>query len=170
MTDTNLQCMRCGSSSDNKSRYCCRCGANLNFQRKISVRKVKIIWRWVLFSLIAIMIFDYIFASAAGQLYLLVKGTEFTALETGVVVSSLGSLTGIFCGTLFSSYMSPGISIKEPMLGAAVEIIISQVILLFIAGAFSALIIVRITIITAIAFCGAKAGEMFQKRNYKSEL
>ena len=127
-------------------------------------KKIKIIWRWVFFSIIAILVFEYITATIAGQLYMFFTGAEFMELETGVVVSSLGSITGIFLGTLYSSYMSPGITIKEPLLGAAAEIIISQIILLFFAGIFTPLIFVRIVIIMTVAFGGAKTGEFFQKK------
>lgn len=167
MTETNVQCIKCGSPAGNEFSYCPGCGSSLNLQKKISGRKIKIVWKWVIFSLIAILIFEYIFASAAGQLYLLIKGTEFTELETGVVVSSLGSLLGIFCGAFYSSYMSPGFSIKEPMIGASVEIIISQIILLVIAGTFNFLVIVRIIVIMTVAFCGAKAGDVLQRRKFK---
>ena len=95
---------------------------------------------------------------------MLFTGAEFMEIETGIVVSSAGSITGIFLGTLYSSCMSPGITIKEPVLGAAAEIIVSQIILLYMAGIFTPLIFVRVIIIMTVAFGGAKTGEFIQKK------
>jgi len=164
MNEKNLQCMKCRSAFDNESRYCSNCGSSIRLQEQLHKKKIKITWRWVLFSIIAILVFEYIFATIAGQLYMFFTGAEFMELETGIVVSSLGSITGIFLGTLYSAYMSPGITIKEPLLGATAEIIISQIILLFFAGIFTPLIFVRIVIIMSVAFGGAKTGEFFQKK------
>jgi predicted nucleic acid-binding Zn ribbon protein len=164
MNEIKLKCMKCGSDIERESRYCSTCGSNMEFQNKISGKRIKVSWRWVFFSLIAILVFEYIFATIAGQLFLFFSGAEFIELETGIVVSSLGSITGIFFGSLYSSYLSPGITIKEPVIGAALEIVISQLILIVMAGSFTSLIIIRIAIIMSIAFGGAKTGEFFQKK------
>ncbi len=164
MNEIKLQCMKCGSDLEAETRYCSNCGSSIMFQKKLSKKRIKISLRWVIFSLIAILIFEYIFATIAGQLYIYISGAEFMELETGIVVSSIGSITGIFFGSLYSSYLSPGITIKEPVLGAAAEIVISQIILIVMAGSFTSLIIIRIAIIMSVAFGGAKAGEIFQKK------
>jgi predicted nucleic acid-binding Zn ribbon protein len=164
MNEMKLQCMKCGSDIEQESRYCSNCGSSINFQKQLSRKKIKVSWRWVFFSLIAILVFEYIFATITGQLFLLLSGAEFIELETGIIVSSLGSITGIFFGSLYSSYLSPGITIKEPVIGAALEIVISQIILIVIAGSFTSLIIVRIAIIMSIAYGGAKTGEILQKK------
>jgi len=163
-TEIKPLCMKCNSEIDEESRYCSRCGSSILFQKKISARKIKISWKWVIFSFIAIIIFEYISATIAGQLYLLVSGAEFMELETGILVSSAGSVFGIFAGSLYASYISPGITVKEPVLGAAFEIIISQIILGIIGGGFTPLILVRLIILTSFAFGGAKAGEIIQKK------
>jgi len=164
MNEIKLKCMKCGSDLEAETRYCSNCGSSIRFQKKLSEKRIKISWRWVLFSLIAILVFEYIFATIAGQLYIYISGAEFMELETGIVVSSIGSITGIFFGSLYSSYLSPGITIKEPVLGAAAEILISQIILIVMAGSFTSLIIIRIAIIMSVAFGGAKTGEIFQKK------
>lgn len=167
MNEIQKQCMKCGSDIEPESRYCSRCGSSIRFQKKLSKKKIKISWKWVLFSLIAILVFEYIFATLAGQLYQFYTNSEFMELETGIIVSSIGSITGIFFGTLYSSYLSPGITIKEPITGAALEIIISQIILIVIAGSFTSLVIIRIVIIMSIAFAGAKTGELIQKKSFQ---
>lgn len=164
MNENKLQCMKCDSEIEPECRYCSSCGSSISFQKKISNRKIKISWRWVLFSLISILVFEYIFATMAGQLYIFLTGAEYMELETGIIVSSIGSITGIFFGSLYSAYLSPGITIKEPVIGAALEIVISQIILIAAAGSFTSLIIIRIAIIMSIAFGGAKTGEFFQKK------
>ncbi len=164
MNEEILQCIKCGLEIDSESRYCSSCGSSIRLQKQLSGKKIKVCWRWVFFSFIAILIFEYIFATIAGQIYMFFTGAEFMEIETGIVVSSAGSITGIFAGALYSSYMSPGITIKEPMLGAAAEIILSQIILLVMAGAFTPLIIVRIAVIMTVAYCGAKTGEKIQKK------
>jgi hypothetical protein len=156
--------MKCQSIIDSESRYCSSCGSSIIFQKKLSKKRIKICWRWVFFSIIAIIIFEYIFAAIAGQLYLFATGADFTELETGIVVSSAGSIAGIFFGSLYSSFMSPGITIKEPVIGASIEIILSQIILLIMAGTFTSLFFVRTAIIMSMAFGGAKTGEILQKK------
>lgn len=164
MNETKQLCMKCGSNIDTENRYCSTCGSSIRFQKKLSQKRIKISWRWVFFSLIAILVFEYIFATLAGQLYLFASGAEFMELDTGIIVSSIGSITGIFFGSLYSSYLSPGLTIKEPILGAAAEIVISQIILIVMAGSFTSLIIIRLAIIMSIAFGGAKTGEIIQKK------
>jgi len=164
MNDKKYLCMKCNSIIESESRYCSECGSSIVFQKKLSMKKIKISWRWVFFSIIAILICEYIFASITGQLFLLLTDNQFMELETGIVVSSIGSIAGIFAGSLYSSYMSPGITIKEPVLGAAIEIIISQIILLLLAGIFTPMILIRITIIMTIAFAGIKTGQLIQKK------
>jgi predicted nucleic acid-binding Zn ribbon protein len=164
MNEIELKCMKCGSDIEPVSKYCSSCGSSIKLQKQLSLKRIKITWRWVFFSLIAILVFEYIFATIAGQLFLFFSGAEFIELETGIIVSSLGSITGIFFGSLYSSYLSPGITIKEPVIGAALEIVISQIILIVMAGSFTSLIIIRIAIIMSIAFGGAKTGEFFQKK------
>ncbi len=164
MTDINLKCMKCGSSVDNKSRYCSGCGSNMAFQKKLSKKRFKISWRWVLFSLITIFIFEYIFAGIAGQIYLFFSGAEFIEIETSIAVSSVGTKIGIFLGSLYSFWISPGITIKEPVLGAAAEIIISQSLLLIVAGIFTPMVLIGISINMIVAFAGVKTGEIIQKK------
>ncbi len=164
MTESKVICMKCGSSNEMQGRYCSSCGSSLVFQNKLSKKRFRITWRWVFFSFIAIFIFEYIFATIASQMFLMFTGAEFMPVETGIVVSSAGSIAGIFLGSLYSSYMSPGITIKEPVFGAAAEIIISQAILMVLAGTFTPIILLGTAIRMAIALGGAKTGELIQKK------
>ncbi len=161
---TDNRCLKCSSPTDGQSRFCSCCGSDLAFQNKINSKKVKISIRWVIFSILSIFIFEYIFATVAGKIFMLASGNQAIEFETSILVSSIGSLIGIFFGTLYSAYMSPGISIKEPVIGALAEILTSQVILYFLSGEFSSLFIIRLVIISAIAFAGAKSGDWLQKK------
>lgn len=165
MTDITLKCMKCSAEIDRESRYCSYCGSDLNFQKKINTKKIKISIRWVIFSIISIFIFEYIFATAAGQIFIFITGNSSIELETSILISSIGSLIGIYFGTLYSAYMSPGFSLKEPLAGALIEVLVSQLILLVMANTFSYLFIVRFAIIMTIAFAGAKTGDILQKKN-----
>ncbi|HNX25268.1 MAG TPA: hypothetical protein PKG60_14575 [Spirochaetota bacterium] len=167
MNNNNMVCMKCRSQVDTESRFCSFCGSNLIFQKKISSTKLKISFRWIIFSVISIFIFEYIFATIAGQLFILISGNTSIELETSILVSSIGSLTGIYSGTLYSAYMSPGFSIKEPLIGASIEILVSQLILFVLAGTFSYFFIIRVIIIMTIAFAGAKSGDMLHKKIYR---
>jgi len=166
MTEINLKCMKCGSIIEPETRYCSCCGFSIVFQKQLSLKKIQISIRWVIFSVISIFIFEYIFATVAGQLFVILSGSSTIEFETSILVSSSGSLAGIFSGTLYSAYMSPGLSIKEPLIGAFIEILTSQLILLVLSGTFSYLFIIRIIIIMTVSFAGAKTGDKLQKRNY----
>ena len=165
MTDTNLVCMKCKVAIKNESRYCSNCGSSIVLQKKLYSKKIRISWRWVLFSVISIFIFEYIFATIAGQLFVQITGNTSLNFETSILISSIGSLTGIFFGTMYSAYMSPGFSLKEPLTGAAIEILASQMILFMMSGIFSYLFIIRIIIIMTIGFAGAKTGDWLQKKS-----
>lgn len=160
-------CEKCGSENDPDNRFCSFCGSNIAYQKKILSSRIKISIRWVIFTIISVFIFEYIFASAAGQIFIFAAGENTFELETSFLVTSIGSLAGIFTGTLYSSYMSPGFSLKEPIIGASIEILISQIILLIMAGTFSYLFIVRIAVIMIIALAGAICGDKIQKRMYQ---
>jgi len=167
MDKTYTTCMKCGSIVTDESRFCGNCGSSISLQEKLSRKKIKVSWRWVLYAIAAILIFEYIFANITSQLFILVSGKTSLELDTSVLVSSIGSLIGIYLGTLYSAYMSPGISIKEPLIGVFIEISISQLILLIASGTFSFLFIIRIIIIMTIGFAGAKTGDMLQKKILK---
>jgi len=167
MNDKNFKCMKCDSVVNIDGRFCSYCGSDLLIQKKLSSKKLKISFRWIIFSIISIFIFEYIFATIAGQLFILITGNSTIEFETSIVVSSIGSLTGIYFGTLYSAYMSTGFSIKEPVIGASIEILTSQLILFLMAGTFSYLFIVRIIIIMTIAFAGAKTGDILRKKILK---
>lgn len=167
MTDMPTVCLKCNSAIDEKSRFCSCCGADIALQKKIHSKKIKVSLRWILFSIISILIFEFIFATVAGKLFILITGSETIEFETSLLVSSIGSLTGIYFGAMYSAYMSPGLSIKEPVIGALIEIFMSQLILLVLAGEFSYLFIIRLLIITTIAFAGAKSGDWLQMRKLK---
>ncbi len=164
MNNSHLNCMKCNSELETGNRFCSNCGSSIRLQESLSRKKIKVSWRWVLFAVVSIFIFEYISAAIVSQLFVLVSGKTSLELETSILVSSIGSLAGIFLGTLYSAYMSHGISIKEPMIGAFIEILTSQLILLIISGTFTYLFIVRILIIMTIGTAGAKTGDMLQKR------
>lgn len=164
MTDKDFKCLKCGSLFEEENRYCSFCGSDLTFQKKIFSKKIRVSLRWIIFTVISLFIFEYIFATIAGQLFVIFSGEAAIELQTSIIISSIGSLAGIYAGSLYSAYMAPGYSIKESIIGAAIEITISQFILFLMSGAFSYLILVRIIIIMIIAFAGAKTGDMLQRK------
>jgi predicted nucleic acid-binding Zn ribbon protein len=167
MTDTTSACIKCGHTNDFESRYCSFCGSSILLQKKQSSSKVKISIRWVIFAIISILVFEYIFAAIAGQLFTIFGGERSLDLGTSILITTTGSLGGIFFGALYSAYMSPGFSLKEPLIGAFIEIVFSQAVLSLMMESFSYMSFVRVAVIMLIAFAGAKTGDMLQKRKFR---
>lgn len=156
--------MKCGSDINEKNRYCGFCGSSINFQLIIKKSRFHISWRWIFISVIAIFFFELISASVAGQVFVFFSSSGTADFETSIMVSSIGSLAGIFLGSLYLAYISPCITLKEPLMGISLEILISQILLIYLAGAFTFMFFTRTAFTLLIAFTGAGAGNFLQRK------
>lgn len=163
----DITCIKCGATTTAETRgnFCPACGMKRSVQEKLVRSRFRILWGWVIYSALSILCCEYIFASITAQCYFMIIGTDSMTMEKNIFISSIGSLAGIFLGSLHAEYFSKAVSIKESMSGALLEITASQIALIIFAGSFNLLVFVRIALISVVAFTGVKAGEKLKKVN-----
>jgi len=170
MNEKITQCMKCGTELNPGNRYCGFCGSNINFQIRVSRNRFNISLKWILISALSIFCFEIIFATITGQIFIFLNGGTASDFETNIMVSSIGSLVGIFLGSFYLAYISPCITLKEPLTGISLEIIISQLLLIYLAGTFNFMFFTRTAFTLIIAFTGAIAGHSLQRRIRLSKI
>jgi hypothetical protein len=104
---------------------------------------------------IGIVIAIIIFASGGGNL----ENNAAALPYLGV-----GAFLGIFLGSIFSAYRSPGVTIKEPAIGAVIVILIINLISALFTGKMEGFNIFGFAILYLVALGGAKLGEMIQEK------
>ncbi len=156
--------MKCGKELNRENRYCSNCGSNIKFQAKLTRSRFRLSIKWIFLAALLIFFFEIVFATIAGQIFIFINSGGAADFETNILISSIGSLVGIFTGSIYLAYMSPCITLKEPLLGISLEILTSQFMLIYLAGTFNFMFFIRTAFTLLIAFAGANAGWYIQRR------
>ncbi len=164
-----ILCPDCGKEIDYDSIYCSFCGRKIDGSSspeggKADSTRPPLNRKWIFISALIIVISEFLFAFIAGIIYTAFISSGNMTAETLVIVASIGSIAGIFSGSILAAYKSPGRTIKEPAIGAAIIILISKISDIIITGNFSLSGLAGMAAAYVIALAGAFLGEKIQER------
>ncbi len=167
----NRLCQKCGRESASDSVFCTSCGARIESAPAAATAAEQppaktIDWKWVAKSaliigaawFICIIIAIIIYASGGGNL-------EDNAAALPYL--GVGAFIGIFLGSMFSAYRSPGVTLKEPAIGAVIVILLINLISALFTGKMEGFNIFGFAILYLVGLGGAKLGEVIQEKTRK---
>ena len=164
MSGKEQNCKKCRKQSAEDAIFCQHCGYKFEAEKNLSVSDGIINHRHVIYTLIIVFMAEMIFSFIAGLGWYIYYPDAMEDIPKLVIVSSIGSLSGVFFGSLFAAYRFAERSRKEVTAGALACVVISKIIDFFVTGSFSIEIITGLLVSSAIAFAGILAGQFIKKR------
>jgi hypothetical protein len=160
-------CKKCGTKNEESSLYCTSCGAKLKvapdtvteskYGNEKTVEGKGLSWKWVFISIGMILLTQIILGFVAGIILYSMK----IDLNQPVILGAI-TIVSFFLGSLWAAYKSPGLTIKEPAIGSAIWVAVTN---LFV-GNLSAVLMGWI-LPYLLALGGAKCGEYLQAKKSK---
>jgi zinc ribbon protein len=153
-TTETSSCARCGAAARSDDRFCVKCGADLApLVTPPPLGKGPVQWKWVGIGAAVIVATQFGFGFVLGAVLALAGSPD----PSGAVVAVV-ALLGLPIGGVIVALMSPGLTIREPAIGAVIAIAVLGVI----SGHQSLLGLLLGYVLT---LGGAKLGERLQGRS-----
>ena len=160
----SIRCQKCGAENDDTNTFCTSCGEKIESisctapekgdSDAFAVKDKGLRWKWVFISIGMILITQFVLGFATGIVFFLMK----TSANQPVVIGLITAVS-FFLGSMWAAYKSPGLTIKEPAIGSAIWVVLSNLF----TGNFSGVILGWV-IPYLLALGGAKCGENLQKK------
>lgn len=129
---------------------------------------IQLIGRYVLYTIIILFFAEMAFSFIAGLGWYIYNPDAMDDIPKLVIVSSAGSIAGIFFGSLFATCRFPKEATKSVITGAVAAVSISKIIDIFTTGIISPEVFSGLVISCITAFIGIMAGQIIIKRRGKS--
>ena len=154
MSAGDIPCQKCGTMVRDSDRFCTKCGAGKVLPAE-TLGKGAIQWKWVAIAAAVILAtqFGFTFAYAA----ILAARGDSTAELNDVTVGLL-NLLGFGVGGFIVALRSPGSTIREPAIAAAISVTVFTLLQRIMPN------VLVLGIIYGLALLGAKLGEAVQSR------
>ena len=157
-------CKNCGEKNEEGSLYCTNCGAKLKLEfdaekegkygnEKTVVAK-GLSWKWVCISIGIIILIQFILGFVAGIIFYSMKINSNRTVIIGAF-----TIVSFFTGSLLAAYKSPGLTIKEPAIGSAIWVIVTNLFVGNLSGVLLGWVLPFL-----LALGGAKCGEYLQAK------
>lgn len=149
-------CPQCGATNPAANRFCSRCGGNLapspSSSPSSAGTKLPLQWKWVAIGAAAVVAVQFgvgiAFAVVLGDA--IADGGSFLGLV-------LGSLAGYAVAGFAVAYASPGLTLREPAIGAAIAVAVFN-----LASGNLGSIVLGWIMPFLLTLAGAKLGERLQ--------
>ena len=164
MQDNKHNCKKCKKQSPEDALFCQHCGYKFEDKGNSAHLSGTLNHKWILYTLIIVFMAEILFSFIAGLGWYIYYPNAMEDIPKLVIVSSIGSLSGIFFGSLFAAYRFSEISIKEVTAGALACVVISKTIDIFVTGSFSIDLLTGLLVSSVTAFAGITAGHFIKKR------
>lgn len=120
--------------------------------------------KYILYTIIIIFFAEMVFSFIAGLGWYIYNPDAMDDISKLVIVSSAGSIAGIFFGSLFATCRFPKEATKNVITGAVAAVFISKIIDIFATGIISPDLFSGLFISCITAFAGIMAGQIIMKR------
>ena len=160
----SIQCQKCGAENDDNNRFCTSCGEKLDLISDTAPKKGDpdastvedkgLRWKWVFISIMLILITQFALGFSAGIVFYLMKLSANQPVIIGLITA-----ISFFLGSMWAAYKSPGLTIKEPAIGSAIWVVLTNLFTRNFSGVLLGWVIPYL-----LALGGAKCGENLQKR------
>lgn len=164
MPDTKHYCKKCSKLSPEDALFCQHCGYKFKVKENSAPVSETLNHKWILYTIIIVFMAEILFSFIAGLGWYIYYPDAMEDIPKLVIVSSTGSLSGVFFGSLFAAYRFSEISIKEVTAGALACVVISKTIDIFVTGSFSIEILAGLLVSSVIAFAGVLAGHFIKRK------
>jgi len=164
MADKKHNCRKCSKQSTEDALFCQHCGHKFEEKETSAPINGALNHKRVLYTIIIVFMAEILFSFIAGLGWYIYYPDAMEDIPKLVIVSSIGSLSGVFFGSLFAAYRFSEKSMKEVTIGALACVAISKIIDLFVTGGFSIEILTGLLVSSVIALAGIIAGHFIKKR------
>jgi len=164
MQDKIHNCKKCSKQSTEDALFCQHCGHKFEEKENSAPINGALNHKRVLYTIIIVFMAEMIFSFIAGLGWYIYYPEAMEDIPKLVIVASIGSLSGVFFGSLFAAYRFAERSMKEVTAGALACVVISKIIDIFVTGGFSIDILIGLLVSSVIAFAGIMAGQFIKKR------
>jgi len=164
MLDNKLNCKKCKKQSAQDALFCQHCGYKFEVRKDGTASDGIINHKYVIYTLVIVFMAEMIFSFIAGLGWYIFYPDAMEDIPKLVIVASIGSLSGVFFGSLFAAYRFAERSIKEVTAGALACVVISKTIDIFVTGSFSIDILTGLLVSSVIAFAGILAGHFLKRK------
>ena len=125
---------------------------------------IQFISKYVAYTITILFFAEMAFSFIAGLGWSIYNPNAMDDIPMLVIISSAGSVAGVFFGSLFATYRFPKEAIKSVITGAVAAVFISKIIDIFVTGTISSEMFFGLFISCVTAFAGILAGLMIIKR------
>lgn len=150
--NVNSHCPSCGHENEKAAVFCSRCGS------KIENRIRLLSWKWVLLSMIALVIFQILVLAVCYYLVYAIAGPE-AFIRSMLVIPYPAIPSAVFTGSFIFSYFVIRSSALDIAAGMGIFLLLSNTVNFILLDAFSFYSLVWIPLIAGLAFGGAWAAK-----------